>query len=84
MNDGIPADAHPSYPHERTGEHSDCYCTLQALLATDWSATGDASGRSRREIMGQGGIDALLALQSEIENAGLSACDFRLLISFDS
>lgn len=84
MNDGVPPDAHPSYMHERTGEHSDCYCTLQALLATDWNATGDARGRSRRDIMGQGGIDTLLSLQSEIERAGLSAGDFRLLISFDS
>ena len=84
MTDGIPADAHPSYMHERTGEHSDCYCVLQALLATDWNAAGDANGRMQSEVMGQGGIDTLYALQSEIENAGLSTSNFRLLVSFDS
>ena len=84
MTDGTPADAHPSYPHERAGEHSDGWCVLNELLAIDWSVTGDASGRSRREIFGQGGIDALQALESAIENAGLSTCEFRLLVSFDS
>ena len=84
MRHGIPGDAHASYIYDRAGEHSDCWCSLDALLKTDWGVVASARGETRSDIMGANLVGQLNAMGCEIREAGLSLCDFRLLISFDS
>ena len=73
---------HPSYTHEHLGRHR-CYCNLLDLLSTDWGVVCDARGRSRRQVMGGAVVDEFQRLGAVIADAGLSAADHRLLISFD-
>ena len=73
---------HPSYTHEHPGRHR-CYCNLHDILSTDWGVVCDARGRSRRQVMGGAVVDELQRLGAAIADAGLSAADHRLLISFD-
>lgn len=73
---------HPSYLHEQPGAKH-CFCCLNALLETDWNEVCDATGRTRRQIMGGKVVDEFDRLGKEIGDAGFSLRDFRLLISFD-
>ena len=73
---------HPSYLNEMSGKKH-CHCLLRDLLATDWDVTCDARGRSRRQVMGSAVVGEFQRLGAEIEEAGLSLVDHRLLMSFD-
>ena len=84
MHEGDPDDTHPSYQYDCGGEHSECFCMLDVLLATNWDVICDVQGRSRRQVMGQRVIDELNTLGDKILGANLNLSDFRLLVSFDS
>ena len=73
---------HPSYLNEMSGKKH-CHCLLRDLLATDWDVTCDARGRSRRQVMGSAVVGEFQRLGAELEEAGLSLVDHRLLMSFD-
>ena len=74
MREGVP----DGCTAEQAGEHSFCWCALDALLATEWDVDG------RREAMGEACLLELDELGTRIADAGLRASDFRLLVSFSS
>jgi hypothetical protein len=74
MREGVP----DGCTAEQAGEHSFCWCALDALLATEWDVDG------RRDAMGEACLLELDELGARIGDAGLRLSDFRLLVSFSS
>lgn len=74
MREGVPDGS----TAEQAGEHSFCWCALDALLATEWD------DEARREAMGEACLLELDELGTRLVDAGLRLSDFRLLVSFSS
>ena len=73
MREGVPEDSRAT----PSGDHSFCWCPLDELLATEWSA-------AQRAAMGEECLRELERLGQRIVDAGLHLGDHRLLFSFSS